>query len=538
VRLAAIAVSLVAFDTAAAQHDEHALSGRPVGTVHFKTSCSAAAQPVIDRAVALLHSFAFSQSTEAFNAVLGADGRCAMASWGIAMSAWGNPVAAGIKPPAQIQRGLDAVTRARAAGSRTPRESRYIEAVAKLYERSDAVPQGARLAAYRDAMGSLVAAYPADTEAAIFHALAMVAAADPTDKSYASQRAAGATLERLFARMPDHPGLAHYIIHSYDVPPLASKALGAANRYARIAPTISHALHMPSHTYTRLGLWEKSIVANVSAADAARREGATAEELHASDYRMYAYLQLAQDSAAARILGSLAAIAPRLNLSAVGTGGAPAAGYYALAAIPARYVLERGAWADAARLTVTPSPVPFADAVTWFARALGAARTGDVAATDSAITELQRLRDRLEGSGEAYWTEQVEIQRRAALAWRAFAAGQTAEALAEMRAAADREDATEKNAITPGPLAPARELLGDMLLAAREPAQALAAFEATLRHEPNRFRTIAQAARAATAAGNRTAARAHYAALLELGAHADRPLRPELAEAARAVRAN
>jgi tetratricopeptide (TPR) repeat protein len=397
------------------------------------------------------------------------------------------------------------------------------------------VPQGARLAAYRDAMADLVAAEPADTEAAIFHALAMVASADPTDKSYAGQRAAGSTLERLFARMPDHPGLAHYIIHSYDVPPLADKALRAADRYSRIAPAISHALHMPSHTYTRVGLWERSIFANVSAADAARREGATAEELHATDYRMYAHLQLAQDSAATRILGSLATTASRLNLSAIGTGGAPAAGYYALAAIPARYALEREAWVEAAKLTVTPSPVPFADAVTWFARALGAARTGDVAVADSAITKLQALRDLLARSGEVYWTDQVEIQRRVASAWRASAAGQEAEGLAEMRHAADREDATEKNAITPGPLAPARELLGEMLLAAHQPARALVAFETALRHEPNRFRTIALAARAATAAGNRTVARAHYAALLELGAGADRPVRPELAEAARVL---
>ena len=533
--IAVMAGFLIAVSAAPHQHDDHAALQQTIGTVHFNTSCSAAAQPLFDRSVALLHSFAFAQATESFDAVLSADPRCAMAWWGLAMCAWGNPIAAGIKPPHQLQRGLEAVSRARAAGSPTTRESRYIDAVARLYQQADALAQGARLTAYRDAMAGLVAMEPADTEAAIFHALAMVAAADPTDKTYASQLAAGATLERLFARMPAHPGLAHYIIHSYDIPSLADKALDAANRYSRIAPAISHALHMPSHAYTRTGLWERSIIANGAAAEAARREGATAEELHASDYRMYAYLQLAQDSAAAHILGSLATIAPRLNPSAVGTGGAPAAGYYAVAAIPARFALERGAWLEAATLTVTPSPVPFADAVTWFARALGAARTADTAAADSAITELQGLRDRLARAGEVYWTEQVDIQRRAAGAWRTFAAGDSAEGLAAMRAAADREDATEKNAITPGPRAPARELLGEMLLAAHEPALALMAFETALRHEPNRFRTIALAARAATAAGNRTVARAHYAALLKLGARADQPVRPELAEAARAV---
>ncbi len=512
-------------------HPSHA--NQAIGTVHFATSCHPAAQALFSRAVAVLHSFAFSQAAEGFHAVLRADPECAMAWWGLALTAWGNPFAAGVKPAPQIQRGLDAVTRARATGAPTPRESGYIEAAARLYEHADSVDQRARLLSYRDAMAELVLREADDTEAAIFHALALAITADPADKTYASQLAAGATLERLFARMPDHPGLAHYIIHSYDVPPLAGRALGAARRYARIAPAVSHALHMPSHTYTRVGHWQQSVAANVTSAEAAHREGATAEELHADDYRMYAYLQMGQDRAARRILAALPAVARRMDPNAIGTGAPPAAGYFAIAAIPARYALERGAWAEAARLELLPSPVPFANAATWFARGLGAARVGDMAAADTAIAALQGIRDRLTKAGESYWSEQVEIQRRSALAWRAFAAGRPDEALAEMRAAAEREDATEKNAITPGPLAPARELLGEMLLAAHQPAPALAAFEATLLHELNRFRALAGAARAAREAGDRAAARKYSAELLKLGARADRPGRRDLADAAR-----
>jgi hypothetical protein len=506
-----------------------------VGTVRFATSCRATARPLFNHAVALLHSFAFSQATAGFHAVLRADQRCAMAWWGLALSAWGNPFAAGIKPPAQIRRGLDAVQQARATGARTARESLYIEAAARLYERPDSLEQHARLIAYRDAMAELATREPADTEAAIFHALALAISADPADKTHASQLAAGATLERLFAKLPSHPGLAHYLIHTYDLPPLADRGLAAARRYSQIAPTISHALHMPSHIYTRVGYWQQSVHANVASSAAARREGAVAEELHADDYRTYALLQMGQDRAARRILAALPAIAGRLDPEAIGTGGSPAAGYYAIAAIPARYALERGDWADAAGLELHPGPIPFADAVTWFARALGAARLGDTTAARTAVTALQRIHEELAVAHEAYWAEQVEIQRLAGAAWLGFAAGRMNEALIEMRVAAEREDATEKNAITPGPLVPARELLGEMLLAAGEPAPALAAFEATLQHEPNRFRAIAGAGRAASAAGDRGMARKYYAALLKLGAQADRPGRSALVEAASVI---
>jgi hypothetical protein len=506
-------------------------SAQRVGTVRFPVSCAAPAQTAFNRSVALLHSFAFSTAIDGFHDVLRIDPHCAMAYWGLALSAWGNPFAAGIKPASQIRTGQEAVDRGRGAGPPTDRERGYVEAVARLYDTVAAPAQRDRLLAYRDAMANLVAREPADTEAAIFHALAQAVAADPGDKSYASQLAAGATLERLFRALPDHPGLAHYIIHSYDLPALAPRALAAAARYSRIAPAVSHALHMPSHTFTRVGEWDRSIAANVTSADAARREGAVAEELHSDDYRVYAYLQEGRDKAAARLLAEIPALAQRLDPNAIGTGAPPAAGYFAIAAVPARYTLERGDWAAAARLEVRPSPVPFANAITHFARALGSARSGDTAGARAAITTLGQIREALAGKYEDYWSEQVEIQRRAASAWLLLAEGRNDDALTEMRAAAERESATEKNAITPGPIAPARELLGEMLLSLHRPAEALTEFKATLNHEPNRFRTLFGAAQAARESGDRATARKFFSQLLRVCARADQPVRADLAAA-------
>jgi len=344
---------------------------------------------------------------------------------------------------------------------------------------------------------------------------------------------AGAILEPLFATHPDHPGLAHYIIHCYDVPPLAPRALAAARRYAQIAPSAPHALHMPSHTFTRLGLWQESIATNIASAAAAKRDGATAEELHATDYQMYAYLQTGQDAAAKRLLDSLPEIAARFDPDAIGSAAPGVAGTFALAAIPARWALERGAWAEAARLEVHPSRTAYADALTQLARGLGAARVGDVAGAREAREALSQLHDRLVQANEDYWAGQVDIERQAVSAWTELALSRAAEALSAMRAAADLEDATEKNAITPGPLAPARELLGEMLQQMKEPARALQAFEATLAKEPNRFRALAGAMRAASLAGDAPAARRHAAELLKVCERADEPGRAELAEARR-----
>src|SRR5207247_1126836 len=273
----------------------------------------------------------------------------------------------------------------------------------------------------------------------------------PMDKTYANQLKAGGILEKLIAKQPDHPGLAHYIIHAYDVPPLADRALEAARGYAKIAPSAPHALHMPSHTFTRVGYWQESIDANVAAAKSAQKEGAVAEELHATDYQTYAYLQTGQDRAALRALESLPEIYARFDPTLVGAGGAPGAAYFAVAAIPARYALERGDWKRAAALEARPSPLPYAEAMAHFARALGAAHLKDTATARAAIDALQQLRDRLAQANETYWTGQVDIQRRGAAAWLALAEGRPSEALGEMRTAAEREDATEKSAVTPGP---------------------------------------------------------------------------------------
>ena len=518
-----------------ATHD-HGAPGGKLGSAHFATSCARGVQPEFDRGVALLHSFWFSAAVDSFNTVLKADPTCLMAHWGIAMSWWSNPFG-GFRTPQALAAGLATADTARAIAGGSERERAYLAAVDLLFRDVPTRDQRTRTVAYEKAMEALVTRYPDDVEARIFYALALGQTALPTDKSYANQLKAASILEEEFTRQPEHPGLAHYIIHSFDVPPLASRGLNAARRYATIAPDAPHALHMPSHTFTRLGLWQDSIETNLASAAAARRDrGAASEELHALDYQMYAYLQTAQDAAAKRTLPLVTPLGEQIPNAGVGNAAPPSAGYYAVAAIPARYALERAAWDEAAALAPPATPFGFADAVTHFARALGAARLGRVDAARQDVDRLAALRDGLKKANDGYWTEQVEIQRIGAAAWVALAAGQQTEALALMREAADREDATEKAALTPGPIKPARELLGELLLQVNQPAEALAAFEATLTKEPNRFRAVYGAARAAKAAGNRASASAHYATLLRISSKADQPGRNELTEARTAVR--
>ena len=517
--LAALALLAPALAAQTPGHDAGHL-----GTVHFETSCAPATRPTFETGVALLHSFGFTGAVQAFNDVLAADSTCIAAYWGLALSAWGNPFAAGIKPNAELERGLQFAERGRAFAGGTERERSYLAAVAKLYESYQSTDQRTRVLGYRDAMADVARRYPSDEEASIFYAAALAFSADPNDKSYESQKKAAAILERLVARLPDHPGIAHYLIHAYDVPALASKGIPAANRYAAIAPASAHALHMPSHTYTRVGEWQESIATNIRSADAASAEGSVGEALHANDYLMYAYLQTGQDSAAARVLAALPALAARYDPNGPTTGAPPAAAYFAMAATPARYALERGDWSAATKLEVHQTAFPFADAVTWFARGIGAARMGDTLLSAEAVRQLGRLRDALTQRKEAYWSQQVEIQRRGVEAWRAFARGTRAEALSAMRATADLESTTEKNAITPGPIVPARELLGDMLLASGDARGAYTEFEATLITEPRRYRAVAGAMRSAKAAGNSAAADRYATQLAQLTAHGDRPM--------------
>jgi tetratricopeptide (TPR) repeat protein len=517
----------------AQQHEHGASTGEKLGTVALATSCNAASQPQFNRGVALLHSFEFGRAIEAFTTTLASDPSCAMAAWGIALSRWTNPFAPGIRPPAALQLGRDAVERARTIGPKTDRERAYVDAVAQLFDAFETVDQRTRLTAYRDRMAKIAAAHPTDSEASIFYALsiAAVAASSPLDKSYAEPLKAGAILERLIATQPDHPGLAHYIIHSYDYPPLADRALEAARRYAKIAPDSPHARHMPSHTFTRLGYWQESIDANFASGEVARREGAVGEELHTMDYRTYAFLQTGQDGRARGMVDALPEVVGRFNPNGTPSATPNSAAYFAMAALPARYALERGAWADAANLTLRQSTFPYTEALTHLARALGAAHTGNTALIKTSIDALQEITGTLKAQNEGYWAEQTEIQRREATAWLALAEGRKADAVAEMRAAADLEDGTEKAAVTPGPLAPARELLGEMLLQLNQPAKALTAFEQTLKKEPNRFRAVYGAARAAALAENRAKARTYYGQLVKICERGDKPGRPELDEA-------
>jgi hypothetical protein len=512
-----------------AQHEQHAAgTADEVGSasVRFETSCAPMVAAPVNRAVALLHSFWFTEAIAAFNGVLAEDPGCAMAHWGIALSEWGNPFA-GLRAPEQVARGRAAIQRAQGTGSPTPREQAYISAAAELFTESEASTQRARTVAYETAMDRVARDHPGDMEARIFYALAINQTAAPSDHTYAKQRQAAAILEPLFKEHPTHPGLAHYIIHAYDHPPLASQALGAARRYASLAPAVPHALHMPSHTFTRVGSWKESIETNRRSAEAASRSGSPGEELHALDYQAYAYLQIAQDHAARTVVDHGLTLVQGADGIAVGSVGA---GAFAIAAMPARYALERGAWAEAAALPVRPAKTPFTEAMTHFARAIGAARSGNPGAATADIERLHSLRDTLASMKDAYWTEQVEIQYRVATAWVAFAEGRRDEGIAGLRAAADAEDATDKSAISPGPLAPARELFGYMLLEAGRAQEALAAFEATVKKEPNRFRGLYGAGRAAENAGDRARARTFYEQLLDVAQDADTD-RPELRHA-------
>ena len=514
---AALGLSLIGTALEAQDHGHGGIPER-LGTVHFATSCATAVAARFDRAVALLHSFELGAAIRGFEEVAAADSACAMAWWGISLSRWSNPMVPGIRPPAVLARGREAAlraTRLAAAPTVSERERAYVAAVSELFAESHR-DQRARLLAYERAMEQVAAANPDDDEAKIFYAIALVPTALPSDKTYANQLKAGAILEGLFARNPDHPGLAHYIIHSYDVPALAGRAADAARRYADIAPSAAHALHMPSHTFTRVGMWKESVATNLRSRSVATRDGSIGEALHASDYAMYAYLQMRQDSGVRAILRDVPALAARFDPNVVSGAAPPSAGLFALAAIPARYALERRAWKEAVALTPARTDVPYADALTYFARALGAARDGDTASARASIAMLDSLRARLAAAGEPYWTEQVDIQRIGADAWVDFAARRRDDAIAKMREAATREDATEKAAVTPGPLAPAREMLAEMLMAAGRPADALTEYRKALTREPNRYWSLRGAAEAAAASGDRSAEASYRAQLTRL----------------------
>jgi hypothetical protein len=498
--------------------DPKQVAGRPpeqLGRVNFPTSCDPKVQAQFERGVALLHSFWFPEGRKTFLEVLVADPSCSIAYWGIGVNRLLNPF--GGQPAEKVLlEGQAAVDKGLATPAKTQRERDYVEAIAALYTH-DRATWRERVLRYEKAMEQLAQRYPDDKEAAIFYALALNVAADPNDKTFARQLKAAAILEPIFAAQPDHPGVAHYLIHSYDYPPIAGKGLPAARKYAGIAPSAAHALHMPSHIFTRVGAWENSIETNRRSEETARKNNTPDEVLHALDYEVYAALQLARDAEAQRAIERGEAEAARYERNA---------GAYSLAAGPARYAMERGDWKMAAQLEPRPSNFPYTDAMTYFARAIGAARSGDPAAAQKDVVQLAQLRDALAARKDAYWTGQVEVQRLGAQAWVEFAQGKREAALALMRQSADMQDASEKSPVTPGYVAPAREQLGEMLLELKQPSQALKEFEASAMHEPNRFRGIYGSALAAAQAGDRAKARTYYARLMELGAKGD--ARPEL----------
>jgi hypothetical protein len=507
-----------------ADHDGHESHDHGVperfGKIRFPTSCKAELQPSFERAVALLHSFAYAKAAAAFDEVARKDPGCGMAQWGIAMAEfhtiWGPPTSE------EFAIGKAASAKATAlAGGASERDRDFIAAIGAYYE-GDGVPHPARVVAYEKAMAGVHERHPDDHEAAIFHALALLGVAynSPPDKTYAKQKQAAAILNALLPVEPDHPGIAHYMIHSFDYPELAELALPAARAYSKIAPSAPHALHMPSHIFTRLGMWKESIESNLASARVANEwvakthPGATAfDALHAMDYLEYAYLQTGQDAKAGALADSVARVTT-LDQQGFQAG-------YALAAIPARYALERRDWKQAAALSVRPASypwdkVPYAEASVHFARAVGAARSGDLATARQALARLAEIQAGLRGQKGFDWATQVEIQRRAAEGWLARAEKKDDEAVSLLRSAASLEDSTDKHPVTPGALLPAREQLADLLLELGRDGEALAAYETSLRSAPARFNSYRGAALAAAHAGKKVEAKRYQERLTAL----------------------
>jgi tetratricopeptide (TPR) repeat protein len=513
----AVATAATALTISTARAD----TAERLGTVSFANSCSAAVQPQLQRSVALLHSFWWSEGDKAFREVLAQDPSCAIATWGIAALAIGNPYATGATPEG-AKRAQEAINQGRAIGAKTDRERGYIEAVGAYYDHFAEQPHAARLRAMADAFEALAKQYPDDDETQIFSAIYLVSTQPPADKTFARAMQGAAILEAQFPKHRDHPGVAHYLIHAYDYPPIADKGLTAAMCYADIAPSAPHALHMPSHIFTRVGLWQESATTNRRAAAAATGEAERSDRLHALDYLVYASLQLARDKDAATGAEEARQV--------TGAGATALASVYARAAIPARHAIERGLWQEAAKLDdPDKSNFPFTEAMRYFGRALGAARSGNSAAAEKDLDQLRQIGETLKAAKNDYWATEVEVQRLGIEAWITFAKGQRDQALSAMRSAADIEDKSEKHPVSPGRLIPARELLGDMLLESGHPADALVEYEASQIRDPKRFRGYWGAGQAAAQSGNKEKAQFYLRHLVELAGAGDP--RPETAKA-------
>lgn len=507
---------------AASQEEHQHAHGEKIGKVRFSVSCSRQAQTQFNRAVAWLHSFEYGESERAFREIASSDSQCAMAHWGVAMSLyhqlWAPPTTG------ELEKGAFEVKEAKRIGAKTKRERDYINALASFYEDWQQVDHRTRAGRYEGAMQQLYQRYPADREAAVFYALALNAsalAAAPMDKTYAKQKKAAVLLNKVLRLEPEHPGVAHYLIHSYDYPQLASYALAAARSYSRIAPSSAHALHMPSHIFTRLGLWEEDVQSNIRSEDAAKEyarqnhlAGAWDEQLHAMDYLAYAYLQQARDNEAQKVLDELRSIKKTdpENFKVA----------YSYAAIPVRVALERRNWSEAAALKIEPADFPWknfpwSEAIIHFARAMGALKESNPKHARVELDKLAEIQKQLAGSRNGYdWATQVGIQRQVVEAWLAKAEGKSVEALKLMRAAADLEDSADKHPVTPGAVLPARELLGDMYLEMNQPGKALIEYERSLQDSPNRLNGLYGAGRAAELAGNSPKSDQYYKKLVKI----------------------
>ncbi len=499
------------------------------GKVAFATSCPGAAAD-FNLALALLHSFEYDEAEKVFARIIAENPNCALAYWGVAMSNF-HPL---WTPPseAELRKGQRAIRFARALPRPSDRDADYLAAIAAYYQDWEQAEHRTRCLRFEKAMEKLAADYPADKDASVFYALALTAAADPADKTYSRQKKAGALLTSLSPAGPDHPGIIHYLIHAYDYPELAGLALPAARKYASVAPSSAHALHMPSHIFTRLGLWSECIQSNKASvssaqcyAEAAGIKGHWDEELHGLDYLMYAYLQEGNNQQAGELrqyLQTIKEVSP-VNFKVA----------YAYAAIPARYVLENRRWAEAAVLPVQPAGLPWATfpwqkSIFHFTRLMGNVHLGKLPEAQAELDELVRLQAVLTGQKDVYKANLVGIQVGTGQAWLAFKRGKHAEALEHMQRAAELEAQTEKHPVTPGEVLPARELMADLLLALNQPAAALAAYETSLKDHPNRFNGLYGAGLAAQKAGDRQKAGAYYGQLVRLAQTTPSP-RPELA---------
>jgi tetratricopeptide (TPR) repeat protein len=494
------------------QH-QHSLTEEEVGLVHFANSCATTEVTSFNRSVALLHSFQYEHARMAFTEISSHDPKCAMAQWGIAMSHYH-----GLWHNGDTAAGRVALQRAEQIAGANPqttaREKAYIGALAEIY-REDGQDEYSHAQAFEKKMGEVQAAYPDDVDAAIFHAVSLKFTAPKTDKTFANERKCGEILEPLLAKQPHNPGIAHYIIHCYDNPALAEQGLNAARVYAKIAPASAHANHMPSHIFTRVGSWDESISSNIKSAELATQDERTStngeardQRIHAMDYLEYAYLQSGRVKQAKALLDEMTSL-PQLS-------GLTLTGNYGMAAIPARYAVELGKWQEAAQLQPLQDGVPWAQAISWMAIGVGSARSGNVGRATLAVQTLGSLRDAATKLNNAYWASQIEVQRREVSAWIAEKKGKTDDALAMMRSAAGLEESMDKDAVTPGAVTPAREMLAELLLLEKEPQDALTEYEAVLKVTPNRFNALFGAATAADTAGNASAANQYFKKLTEI----------------------